>query len=104
MRWPTGKHLYILQSARTGAVKVGRSDDPERRLGEVQVGSPYPLRLILVADGFGHHEKRVHKELWRYHTQGEWFSEMGLGSVPVDIWENTLPWYQENPNWWKHGT
>jgi hypothetical protein len=96
-----GAHLYILQAKGTGNVKVGRSDQPEQRLLQLQTGSAHALRLIVVAPNRGLHERRVHLELKRYRLKGEWFSEACLGSMPVDIWEQTLPWYRENPDWWK---
>jgi len=86
-----GEHLYIVQSFCTGAFKVGRSSDPERRLHDLQVGSPYELRLILVLEGQGWREKKVHEALHGYRSQGlykgEWFIEPGMGSLPDDIYE-----------------
>ena len=100
-----GQHLYVIQSRTTGAIKVGRSDDPEKRLRQLQTGCPNTLKLILVAENLGIQEKRVHHELRRYKTRhdngGEWFSEEGIGSIPVDIWELAKPWFLEDPDWWK---
>lgn len=99
-----GTHLYVIQSAVTGAIKVGRSDNPERRILDLQVGSPYRLALILVAPNMGDQEKRVHAEMQHTRTRflnGEWFHEIGIGSIPVAIWEHALPWYLEDPDWWK---
>ena len=99
-----GRHLYIIQSASTGAIKIGRSDNPEYRLGQLQTGSPYRLRLILEALGKGSQEKRVHRVMDRHRTRylsGEWFSEDGMGDIPDDIWEHALSWYLEDPDWWK---
>jgi hypothetical protein len=96
-----GRHLYILQAKTTGFVKIGRSNDPEKRLLQLQTGCATPLKLILVAKERGNHEKELHRQLARYQTVGEWFKEECLGSIPVEIWEQTLEWYQENPDWWK---
>ncbi len=96
------KHLYIIQAKTTGHVKIGRSDDPEKRLVQLQTGNPTSLRLILVAHGKGAQEKSLHRALSRYQTIGEWFKEECLGSIPIDIWEQTLEWYRENPDWWKN--
>lgn len=98
---PTASHLYILQAKVTGYVKVGRSEEPEKRLLQLQTGSSTPLRLILIATGQGAREKELHRQLKRYHVVGEWFKEECLGSVPVEIWEQTLAWYREDPDWWK---
>jgi len=86
-----GEHLYVIQSHTTGAFKVGRSSNPERRLHDLQVGSPFKLRLILVVEGMGWREKRVHEALQGYHSQGtyegEWFIEPGLATLPLDLYE-----------------
>lgn len=99
-----GRHLYILQSKVTGTVKVGRSDNPDRRLHDLQVGSPHILKVILIARDCGHLEGAVHRAMYPHrtrHINGEWFHEEGLGSVPEAIWEQALPWYMENPDWWR---
>lgn len=86
-----GEHLYIVQSHTTGAFKVGRSSDPERRLGELQTGSPYLLRIILVLEGQGHRELSLHRRLREYRAKGvvkgEWFIEPGLANLPDDIYD-----------------
>lgn len=83
--------MYIIQSHTTGAFKVGRSSDPERRLRELQTGSPYKLKLILVLRDEGHREKALHDRLSGYRSQGtyqgEWFVEPGLVSLPDDVYE-----------------
>ena len=100
-----GKHLYIIQSKVTGAFKVGKSDDPERRLRQLQTGCPYLLRIILIMEESGNLEPRVHQYLKTYKTRfssgGEWFSESGLGEIPVQVWEHARAWYMEDPDWWK---
>jgi hypothetical protein len=101
----TSAHLYVIQSGVTGAIKVGRSDSPARRLHQLQTGSPYVLRIILVLEGGGPREREVHRRLDSWKTTriagAEWFSEEGLGSIPDDIWEHALPWYLDNPDWWR---
>ena len=100
-----GKHLYVIQSRGTGALKIGRSDDPERRLRQLQTGSPYSLRIILVLEEGGPRERDVHQIMRRHKTRnshgGEWFAESGLGDIPLEIWEHAQPWYMEDPDWWK---
>lgn len=85
-----GAHLYVIQSHTTGAFKVGRSSNPKRRLRDLQVGSPFKLRLILVILNQGGRERRVHECLRGFHSQGmhqgEWFIEPGFASLPDDIY------------------
>lgn len=86
-----GQHLYIIQQHTTGAFKVGRSSDPDRRLRDLQVGSPYLLKVILVVEDMGWREHLIHQKLHGYRSQGltkgEWFIEPGLGSLPDDLYE-----------------
>jgi len=96
-----GGDLYGIQSAVTGAVKIGRSSDLPSRLSSLQVGSPHRLRLILLVPNQGHREKEVHRALGSHRTQGEWFLEHGLGDIPVDIWDHREAWYIEAPDWWR---
>lgn len=85
-----GTHLYIIQSRVTGAFKVGRSSDPERRLKELQTGSPHELRIILVLENQGPRERILHRKLAGYrsqgHQKGEWFIEPALASLPDDVY------------------
>jgi len=85
-----GGSLYLIQSFCTGAFKVGRSSDPKRRIRDLQVGSPFKLRLILVVKGQGWRERAVHRALQGYRSQGtykgEWFTEPGLSSLPDDLY------------------
>lgn len=85
-----GAHLYIIQSGTTGAFKVGRSSDVQARLKQLQTGSPYTLRIILVLEGQGHRERELHHLLRGYESQqegGEWFIEPGLPSLGDDVYE-----------------
>ena len=100
-----GQHLYIIQSRVTGAVKIGRSDDPDRRLRQLQTGCPYALKIILVMRDGGVLEGMVHRNMHRHRTRhtvgGEWFAESGLGDVPDQVWAHAQSWYMDDPDWWK---
>ena len=86
-----GLHLYLIQAHTTGAFKVGRSSNPERRVKELQTGSPFELRIILVIENSGHREKPLHRRLHGYrsqgHLKGEWFIEPALGELPDDVYD-----------------
>lgn len=95
-----GRHLYVIQSAITGAVKIGRSSDPEKRLQELQTGSPHKLRLLAFYEGKGDMEKFLHRMVNRYRLRvekGEWFSEECLPNLPEWIYEK-LPF---EDRWWE---
>jgi hypothetical protein len=85
-----GQHLYIMQMDRTGAVKIGRSGNVDRRRNEVQTGCPYKVRIILVVKDKGPLERNLHRRLQRFRTggfDGEWFEVDGLPSLPDWIYE-----------------
>jgi hypothetical protein len=80
-----GSFLYVITGDHE-RVKVGVSIDPNRRLAELQTGSPFPLRLAYVAvtPGTGYDiEAEAKRTLNRYRcVQGsgdEWFN------VPVEM-------------------
>ena len=98
---PEPDDLYFVQCRVTGSVKVGRSRNVQARIAQLQTGCPQPLRVILLGVGMGHRERGIHRLLRRYRTSGEWFTEDSLGHVPDDVWANCLPWYLEDPDWWK---
>ena len=98
-----GAHLYIMQQHATGAFKVGRSSDVEARLKQLQTGSPYKLRIVLVLENQGTREREIHRRLRGYKSQsddgGEWFIEPGLPSIGDDLYERLDPCVLEC--WWE---
>lgn len=99
-RGPSGAHLYLIQSNVTGAVKIGRSNHPEKRLLELQTGSPYKLRLLAQFEGRGSIEPVLHREMesFRLKIKGEWFHPECLPNLPTWIYER-LP--LDDGDWWK---
>jgi hypothetical protein len=97
-----GKHLYLMQMDKTGAVKIGRSSNVERRLSEIQTGCPYRVRVILVLLNKGVIERSLHVRLENHRTagfEGEWFTHEGLADLPDRIYEQLdLDVVDE---WWK---
>ncbi|MFZ9336495.1 MAG: TSUP family transporter [Burkholderiaceae bacterium] len=81
-------HLYIIQSGVTGAIKVGRSDSPARRLHQLQTGSPYVLRIILVLEGGGPRERELeHSPALARSRLIDWpvVGLLSLGSIPAAL-------------------
>lgn len=92
-----GTHLYVMQSDVTGAVKIGRSSNPAKRLQELQTGSPYRLRLLASFEGKGPMELGLHRDLERFRLKmkGEWFAAECLPNLPDWLYEQ-LPF----EDWW----
>lgn len=92
--------LYIIQSAVTGCVKIGRTKDVDARLLQLQTACPHKLRIIVHMPGEGHMERVLHRELKHYRIRwnGEWFTEDGLASLPDRIYDMID---LENQDWWQ---
>lgn len=65
--------VYFIQADYGGAVKIGLTDDVERRLRQLQCASATPLTLRLVIDGDQKAEVKYHKQFAPAHLRGEWF-------------------------------
>ena len=96
------QHLYIIQSDITGAIKIGRSKDVQKRLKQLQTGNPYKLKLILELKHQGYIEKQLHRLLKekKCKCKGEWFDFMATGYLPDEITE-MLDLDLIN-SWWDH--
>ena len=96
------RHLYIIQSKQSGAIKIGISKNPKKRLAQLQTGSPFKLKLILIIENRADLEKRLHKELSCFRIRnykGEWFSYDSLPSLPDWIYEKLN--LEIVDSWWK---
>lgn len=65
--------VYFVQATRGGPVKIGLSDNVERRLVELQCSSPYPLRIVATIDGTVTLERELHERFVADRMTGEWF-------------------------------
>lgn len=55
-------------------VKIGYTiGDPNVRLGELQIGSPFVLKLERVIEGTKRQERWIHKYFYQHYITGEWF-------------------------------
>lgn len=66
--------VYFIQSGTDGPIKIGKANDPEARLAELQVGSPSALRLIGSIPGGIAEERALHARFSADRVRGEWFS------------------------------
>lgn len=70
--------IYYIQRGEDGPIKVGFSDNPDRRLKELQTGSGEPLRILAVIPGDRALEKEIHVRLQGCRGVGEWFKPGAL--------------------------
>ena len=77
--------LYLIECEPANAMKIGIALEPQNRIGDLQVGNPYPLKLIKTYC-LELQAKKVEAKLHEYFSssrmQGEWFR--GLRVLDVD--------------------
>lgn len=65
------KHLYI---AKCGLYfKIGSSDNPKRRMKDLQSSCPYPVEEVAILYDRGNEEANWHAHYKEQHHHGEWF-------------------------------
>ncbi|MDB5448227.1 MAG: hypothetical protein JWQ97_3544 [Phenylobacterium sp.] len=67
--------IYVIRDPQTERVKIGFSEKPWARLGQIQIGCPTDLTLAAVMDGGRDDEAALHARFSEYHVRGEWFAE-----------------------------
>lgn len=70
---PNSGYVYFIQGVYGGAIKIGKSKDPEMRLKALQTGYPDTLRILLLIPGYTKIEQQLHEEFEQYRLNGEWF-------------------------------
>ena len=59
-----GTNIYFIGSLESGTVKIGKSNNPEKRLAELQTGNPHKLVLYGVIENVSQElENRLHQIL-----------------------------------------
>ena len=71
-----GDHLYFIRCG--DYVKIGRTTNVHKRLGQLKAMNPYKLTLIRSIEGAGPREHEVHEKFKQYHHIGEWFIYEGI--------------------------
>jgi hypothetical protein len=65
--------VYLIGSYDVRPVKIGVSENPEKRLKSLSTGSPVPLQLLWSAPGGAALEAALHEYFQPYRVYGEWF-------------------------------
>lgn len=66
-------YVYFIHAESTNRVKIGYSENPTKRVCELQTGSPYFLKLIKTWPGSTGLERAVHESFSGRRRVGEWF-------------------------------
>lgn len=67
------KVYFIKPVGVDGPIKIGVTDSPMRRLGQINGWSPVPLEIAATVDGDGEIEERFHSAFIEHHDRLEWF-------------------------------
>lgn len=67
--------IYFIQDLNNKRVKIGKSDNPIRRVRRFKTGSSNPegFEILAVIPGGVKREKELHQRFKQYHSHGEWF-------------------------------
>jgi hypothetical protein len=65
--------IYFIRSGTEGSIKVGKTADVQKRLASLQCGHPQKLFLLKSVPGYTEMEAKIHKDLKRWHSRGEWY-------------------------------
>jgi len=89
------QRVYVIQH-QLGPVKIGIAKDPESRMREIQVSSPFTLKLRKTGNPTDAREVEayLHQHFRRYRLSGEWFDlppEMRDFPIPLHIDDSGNP-------------
>lgn len=67
--------VYAIRNKHTGRIKLGISENPERRLKELQIGNDCELELLAYREAANRFkdEKAIHNKHQHLRVRGEWF-------------------------------
>lgn len=82
---------YLIKDTKTGLIKIGRSENPQKRLFSLQCGNTNKLELIHVIDA--NIEQKLHYKFAHKRLRGEWFN-VELGEVVSYVESMDLSAYQ----------
>lgn len=81
--------IYFIKS--NNEIKIGKTNDLQRRIIELQVGNQSKLEVLYIIENMhDDFEAHVHSVCIGYHIQGEWFREEVLNHLLKH------PWYKAN--------
>lgn len=93
--------VYFIQCGKQGGpIKIGKASDVEKRISELQTGSPFTLSLLAKIPCAGDKdafrmEKWFHDRFHRKHIRGEWFT----GSIKLKTIEANIDHAKSDKDW-----
>ncbi|MFG2276989.1 GIY-YIG nuclease family protein [Streptomyces chartreusis] len=101
-RGPRREYVYLMGSPGSPIVKIGRSNNPKRRLAQVQEDVTLPLQVLWTTPGGKEMEKGLHDHFAAARRYGEWF-DLGFETAPalVAAVVTASTWETESWTEWK---
>lgn len=67
--------IYAIQCGENGPIKLGRAEDPYKRMKHLQTSNPFNLSMLACEETLDDEEaeKQLHIQLRMYRIRGEWF-------------------------------
>lgn len=65
--------VYFIAAVDAGVIKIGRTNNIDKRLATLRTFSPVELKLVCTVNYDDGLEKRIHQHLKEYRSHGEWF-------------------------------
>ena len=80
-------YVYAIRNKHTGRIKLGISENPERRLKELQIGNDCELELLAYREAANRFkdEKAIHDKYQHLRVRGEWFAAPVAVAVADEI-------------------
>lgn len=66
-------YVYVIVNYTHNTCKIGYSNNPHKRLNQIQTGNHNKLKLFLVFKADKSTELKLHKKYKEYYLRGEWF-------------------------------
>lgn len=87
-RPPKATYVYFIQVGDDGPVKIGVASDPDRRRTMLQIGCPWPLRILceINCHDAAAYEAQLHERFADHRIRGEWFEPGPTVAYVENLW------------------
>lgn len=90
-----GDVVYFIGCDEMPYIKIGTTNDIDKRLAGIQTSVPYDIDVLFVIPGDRSQEKKTHEAFDKYRKRGEWFIKDGKLKEYIEYMMNTNNRYLE---------
>ncbi len=69
----SGRFIYFIEAVGCNRIKIGLAGNVRKRMADLQIASPFPLKLLAQIPGSRRLESLLHRQWSEYWLIGEWF-------------------------------